>query len=111
MSDRSVRAGDPFAYAGRAKAEKNGGGPPTRTTRHNRCTEEFVQVLHEDFGIPVFALNMAFMGVPPEPKKGAIALCEWAAKTADPDRALLSWARRNGRGAFYADVGGDEDEA
>lgn len=110
MSDRSVRAGDPFAYAGQTKAKRNGEQPPTRTTRRYRCTEEFVQLLAEDFGIPEFALNMAFMGVPAEPKKGAIALCEWAAGTDDPARALLSWARKNGRGTFCPDVAGGEDD-
>jgi hypothetical protein len=40
------------------------------------------------------------MGVPAEPKKEAIALCEWAATTDNPPRALLAWARKNGRGTF-----------
>jgi hypothetical protein len=37
---------------------------------------------------------------PAEPKKAAIAITEWAAKQADPEKALLAWARKNGRGAF-----------
>lgn len=111
MSDRSVRAGDPFAYAGEAKARKNGEQPPTRTTRHHRVDEEFIHVLVEDFGILEFALRCAFLGVPPEPKKGAIAVCEWAAKTDDPARALLAWARKNGRGTFRPDAAGDEDDS
>jgi hypothetical protein len=46
------------------------------------------------------------MGVPAEPKKSAIALCELASRTDDPDRALLAWARKNGRGTFRPDVAG-----
>ena len=83
----------------------------TRTTRHHRCDHEFLELLEEDFGIPRFALVNAFMGMPAEPKKEAIALCEWAAKTDEPARALLAWARKNGRGTFRAesgDVGDDE---
>ena len=74
--------------------------PSIRTTRHHRCTEQFIEFLEDDFGIPYFALSNAFMGVPAEPKKSALALCEWAAKADDPARALLAWARKNGRGTF-----------
>ena len=83
-----------------------------RTTRHHRCDEDFIELLEEDFGIPYFALRNAFMGIPAEPKKEAIALCEWASKADDPARALLAWARKNGRGAFRPcedDVPSDED--
>jgi len=52
------------------------------------------------------------MGIPAELKKSAIALCEWAVKTNDPARALLSWARKNGRGTFapvyFEDAADDE---
>ena len=84
-------AGDPF-YAVTRHRE--------RTTRHHRCTHEFLELLEKDFGVPMFALNNAFMGMPAEPKREAIALCEWAAKTDEPARALLSWARKNCRGTF-----------
>ena len=83
--------------------------PAHRTTRHHRVDHAFLGLLEEDFGIPEFALSNAFMGVPAEPKKSAIALCEWAARTDDPTRALLAWARKNGRGKFRLDVVVDED--
>jgi hypothetical protein len=87
--------------------------PRTKTTRHHRCTHEFIALLEDDFGIPRFALNNAFMGMPAEPKKSAIALSEWASRADDPARALLAWARKNGRGTFRpseADDGvGDEE--
>jgi hypothetical protein len=82
--------------------------PAQRTTRHHRVDEAFLELLEEDFGIPVFALSHAFVGFPAEPKKSAIALCEWASRADDPARALLAWARRNGRGTFRLDVAGDE---
>ncbi len=72
-----------------------------RTTRHHRCDFEFLELLEDDFPeIPVSALRTAFLGMPTEPKKSAIALCEWAVRTDNPDRALLAWARKNHRGAF-----------
>lgn len=78
---------------------------PTRTTRHHRCDESFLEILEEDFGISQFALRSAFLGVPPAPKKEAIALCEWATRSAGGDvdqagDALRAWARKNRRGAF-----------
>jgi hypothetical protein len=71
-----------------------------RTTRHHRCTHEFIGLLEDDFGIARHALINAFMGVPAAPKREAIALCEWALKADDPARALLAWARKNRRGTF-----------
>jgi hypothetical protein len=90
-------AGDPFYSAGSTKT-------PERSTRHHRVDDGFLGILEEDFGIPMFALNNAFLGVPAEPKKQAIAVCEWAAGTEDPARALLAWARKNGRGTFRPDL-------
>jgi hypothetical protein len=75
-----------------------------RSTRHLRCDEDFLGLLEEDFGIPAFVLSNAFMGFPVEPKKSAIALCEWAIRAEDPAKALLAWARKNGRGTFRPDV-------
>jgi len=102
IDNRIPPAGDPFYAAGKR----------TGSTRHHRVDHSFLEALEEDFGIPCFALSNAFMGVPAEPKKSAIALCEWAVKTDDPARALLSWARKNGRGtfapAFFEDAA-DED--
>ena len=86
---RMPASGDPFAARRRRPS-----------TRHHRCTHEFVQLLEEDFGIPRYALVNAFMGMPAEPKKEAIALCEWASKADDPAKALLSWARKHHRGTF-----------
>jgi hypothetical protein len=81
-----------------------------RTTRHHRVDDRFLKLLEEDFGMPAFALSNAFMGCPAEPKKSAIALCEWAARTDDPARALLAWARKNGRGTFRPDASDDGDD-
>ena len=89
-------AGDPFS-ARRAPS-----------TRHHRVDEAFLVLLEEDFGIPEFALSNAFMGVPAEPKKSAIALCEWAVRADDPTRALLAWARKNDRGTFRLDLAGED---
>jgi hypothetical protein len=91
-------------------ASTDSSAPPAhRTTRHHRVDERFLELLEEDFGISTFTLSNAFMGVPAEPKKSAIALCEWAVRTDDPTRALLAWARKNGRGTFRPDVAGDEE--
>ena len=35
-----------------------------------------------------------------EPQKAAIAICEWAAKTEQPTRALLAWARKHRAGTY-----------
>ena len=98
IEHRIPPAGDPFSA--RSKP----------STRHHRCTPEFLELLQEDFGVPYSALHASFMGLPREPKREAIALCEWASKADDPARALLAWARKNGRGAFRPD-GADEDDA
>jgi hypothetical protein len=99
---RITSAGDPFHYAG---ASEESSALPTKrlvngTTRHIRCTHEFIDLLIEDYRIERYALVNAFMGMPASPKREAIALCEWAAKTDEPDRALLAWARKHQRGAF-----------
>ena len=79
---------------------KSSAPPAHRTTRHHRVDPDFLELLEEDFGIPFYALRNAFYGVPPAPKREAIALCEWAVRADDPARALLGWARKNHRGAF-----------
>jgi len=66
---------------------------------------EFLGLLNEDFGIDLFSLNRAFMGVPPAPKKQAISLCEWAVRSAKGDvdeagKALRAWAKKNGKGQY-----------
>ena len=78
------------------------------STRHHRVDWDFLELLEEDFGIPRYALHNAFMGFPAEPKKEAIALCEWAVRCEDPARALLAWARKSRRDTFRPDVVGDE---
>jgi hypothetical protein len=35
-----------------------------------------------------------------EPQKQAIAICEWAARTDEPTRALLAWARKHHAGTY-----------
>jgi hypothetical protein len=71
-------AGDPFSSRRRP------------STRHHRVDDGFLELLEEDFGISAFTLSNAFMGVPAEPKKSAIALCEWASRADDPGRAFLT---------------------
>ncbi len=61
--------------------------------------------MESDFGIDPYSLNKAFMGCPSAPKKAAIALCEWAIRSAEGDveeagKALRSWAQNNGKGAY-----------
>ena len=88
---------------------KNFTAPPAhRTTRHHRVDHAFLVLLEEDFGVAHFALSVAFLGMPAEPKKAAIAVTEWAAKQDDPDRALLAWARKNHRGTFRLAVDVEE---
>lgn len=78
--------------------------PAHQSTRHHRCDERFLELLEEDFGIDLYSLNKAFMGIP-APKKQAIALCEWAIRSARGDedeagKALRAWARKRKVGAY-----------
>ena len=93
-------AGDPFTARSVAAP----------STRHIRCTPEFLELLEEDFGIARYALHNAFMGVPREPKKSAIKLCAWASHQDEPDKALLAWARKNGKGTFRPAELDEEEE-
>ena len=81
---------------------------PKRTTRHHRVDYPFTELLHEDFGIPMFSLQAALLGVPSVPKKEAIAICAWAVRvTPNPDDAgdaLRSWARKHGRGQYNPNI-------
>jgi hypothetical protein len=84
---------------------KDSAPPARRTTRRHRVDENFLALLEEDFGIDLYSLNKAFMGVPPAPKKQAISLCEWAIHSAggDPDKAgdaLRAWAKKHGKGTY-----------
>ncbi len=78
---------------------------PKRTTAHHRVDEEFVALLHEDFGIPTFSLQAALIGVPSVPKKQAIKVCEWAVRATrdldDAGAALRAWARKHGKGSYH----------
>lgn len=80
-----------------------------RSTRHHRVDYEFLGLLNEDFGIDFYSLNKAFMGVPPAPKKQAIALCEWSIKAAKGDvdyagELLRAWARKRRVGAYKPEL-------
>ncbi len=96
-------AGDPFSAVA-ARAIRAG------STRYHRVDRAFVELLHEDFGIPVFALAQAFEGAPPSPKKEALALCEWATLHGrDAEHAgelLRAWARKRGRGMYHHRIQG-----
>ena len=79
--------------------------PAHPSTIHHCCDEEFLGLLERDFSIDLYSLNKAFIGVPPAPKKAAIALCEWAIQSTKGDvdeagKALRTWAKKNGRGAY-----------
>ena len=83
---------------------------PRRTTAHHRVDEEFVGLLHEDFGVAPWELQAAFVGVPSVPKLQAIRLCCWAERTTDDiaerGRLLRSWARRNNKGSYHPNIVG-----
>lgn len=79
--------------------------PATRTTKHHRVDEPFLELLEEDFGIESFNLRAAFMGGIPAPKLQAIRLCEWAYRSArgnpeEAGKALRAWARKNRTGTY-----------
>jgi hypothetical protein len=65
-----------------------------------RCDDGFLEMLEEDFGIPVYVLKAAFMGFPREQKTVAMVVCGLAEMTPDPARFVLRWSRLNGKGAF-----------
>lgn len=68
-----------------------------RSTRHLTVDTRFAGLLQEDFGFGKATICGALAG---EPQKEAIALCEWAATTDDPGKALTNWAKKNKRGGF-----------
>lgn len=76
-----------------------------KSSRHIRCTEEFLELLESDFGIDRYYLYGAFMGIPPAPKKQAIKVCAWAVKSSKGDveeagKAVRAWARKRGVGTY-----------
>ncbi len=87
---------------------------PKRTTRHHRVDEDFVGLLHGDFGVAPWELQAAFVGVPSVPKKQAIKVCEWAERTTDDvgerGRMLRSWARKHNKGSYHPNIIAGPDE-
>ena len=86
MAETSIapetRAGDPFAG------------------ESLRCTDEYIELLSEDFGIPVWVLASAFMGMPRVRKDVALFVCALAEEMPDPARAVIRWAKLGGSGAW-----------
>ncbi len=74
------------------------------STRHIRVDEHFAGLLAEDFGIEVWELRAAFIGVPSVPQKQAISLCDWAVgitrNSRDAGKAIRRWAKKHGKGAY-----------
>jgi hypothetical protein len=86
-----------------------------RSSRHHRVDEGFIELLHEDFGVEVWELQAAFVGVPSVPKKEAIALCCWAEYKTDDlkerGEMLRRWARKHGKGSYHPNIlAGPTDE-
>lgn len=75
-----------------------------------RVDEDFLALLEEDFGIPMFSLNRAFMGVPPATKKQAIWVCEfYTSQTGDPEEAgrmIRAWAQSLQVGQYHPTIQG-----
>ena len=67
------------------------------STKHHQVDARFAALLTEDFGIEMRVILDALEG---EPKKQAIAVCEWAEGTDYSAYALRCWARRHGWGAY-----------
>ena len=67
------------------------------TTARIKTDERFAAILAEDFGLSRATIMRALVD---EPQKQAIAICEWAAKTDEPTRALLAWARKHHAGTY-----------
>lgn len=82
--------------------------PSRPSTRHHRCDPDFLELLHEDFGIQRFSLQSALIGAPSVPKKEAIAICAWAVRVTpnldDAGDALRAWARKNNKGSYHPNI-------
>ena len=76
---------------------ENHNKPAERSTRLHVVDHRFATILEDDFRTPAATILDALEG---EPQKQAISVCEWAARTDDPARALVAWAQRHGRGAY-----------
>lgn len=67
------------------------------TTSHIKVDTRFAGLLSEDFGISKPKILSALEG---EPQKQAIEVCQWAACTDEPGKALLNWAKKQGKGGY-----------
>lgn len=80
--------------------------PAHPSTRHHRCTPEFLELMAQDFGVSYWELNQSFGGFPATPKKQAVRVALWAAdKSDDPDergRMIRAWAKKHGHGFYRA---------
>ncbi len=70
------------------------------SSRHHVTDHRFALLLEEDFGIETGVILNALID---EPKKAAIAICEWASRTDDPAHALLCWSRKHRSGHHRTD--------
>ncbi len=79
-----------------------------RRRRNHRCDADFLNLLREAFGIDLFTLTQAFLGMPAIPKKQAIAVCAWAeSKTDDSiERGVLvrRWAKERSVGMYAPEI-------
>lgn len=69
--------------------------PDKPSSRHHVVDPRFAALLSEDFGI---GRETILLALDAEPKKRAIALCEWAARQDEPAEALVAWAKKHGKG-------------
>ena len=67
------------------------------TTSHIKVDTRFAGLLSEDFGISKPKILSALEG---ESQKQAIEVCQWAARTDEPGKALLNWAKKHGKGGY-----------
>lgn len=70
------------------------------STRHIKVDRRFGLILSDDFGISAATIALSLSG---EPQRRAIAICEWAAQTKNPQRALMNWAKKHNKGRYSAD--------
>ncbi len=71
------------------------------STRQIRVDYRFAGLLEQDFGISAYTIHKALIG---SPQRAAIAICEWAAGTDDPAKALTNYARKNRTGSYRPEV-------
>lgn len=81
------------------------------STRHHHVDEEFLSLLEEDYGIGLFSLNRAFLGMPPATKRQAVEVCEVFTKKAAGDpaeagRMIRAWAQSLKVGQYHPAIQG-----